>query len=56
MEFFLAWSLSCAQYYGAVERLYADPYFQQPRYHQQREEIHEIFKSKTSPQCLEIEA
>ena len=56
MEILLAWSLSCTQYYGAVERLYADPYFQQPQYHQQRKELHEFFKSKTWPECLELEA
>lgn len=56
MEFLLAWSLTCVQYHDAVDRLYADPYFQQPQYHQQRKELHEFFKSKTGRECLEVKA
>ena len=32
MEIILAWSLSCARYHGAVQRLYADPFFQKPEH------------------------
>ena len=56
MELLLAWTLSCGQYQGAIERLYADPFFQQPEHRQQRKEIHELFKSKTWPECLETDA
>ncbi len=56
MALLIAWTLSCSQYRGAIQRLYADPYFQQPQYHQQRRELHEFFKSKTWPECLEVEA
>jgi hypothetical protein len=52
----LAWTLSCAEYHGAVERLYQDPYFQQPEYREERRSIHELFKTKTWPECLETEA
>lgn len=55
MELLLAWSLSCSQYHGAIERLYADSFFQQPEQQEQRLEIHELFKSKTWPECLETE-
>ena len=55
ISFVLAWTLSCAQYHNAVQRLYADPFFKQPQYHQQREEIHQVFKSRTWPECLELE-
>ena len=55
MEFLLAWTLTCTQYNDAVQRLYADPYFQQPEHHVRRQEIHEIFKSKTRFECIEIE-
>ena len=55
MEFLLTWTLSCSQYHGAIERLYADPFFQRPENHQQRQNIHEVFKTKTWPECLETE-
>ena len=55
IEILLAWSLSCSQYHGAIERLYADPFFQQPEQQEQRLEIHKLFKSKTWPECLETE-
>lgn len=51
----LAWTLSCAQYQGAVQRLYADPFFNKPDNHQERRDIHELFKTKTWPECLEQE-
>ena len=53
MSILFAWMMSCSQYHGAIERLYADPYFQQPKYHYQRQEIHDLFKTKTFPECLE---
>ena len=43
----LAWSLSCPQYHGAIDRLYADPFFQKPEQAQERRNLHEFFKSKT---------
>ena len=55
MELLLAWSLSCSQYHGAIERLYADSFFQQPQHHQERKDLHEFFKTKTWPECLETE-
>ena len=55
MELLLAWMMSCSQYHGAIERLYADPFFQRPENHQQRQNIHEVFKTKTWPECLETE-
>ena len=45
----LAWSLSCSQYHGAIDRLYADPFFQKPEQAQERRNLHEFFKSKTWP-------
>ena len=54
MEIILAWSLSCAQYHGAVQRLYADPFFQKPEHQEQRRDIHELFKSRTFPECIEV--
>ena len=56
ISFVLAWTMNCAQYHGAVQRLYADPYFQQPQHHEARKDIHELFKTKTWPECLESEA
>jgi hypothetical protein len=56
MEILLAWMMSCPQYHGAIQRLYADPYFQKPAHHQERKQIHEFFKTKTWPECLETEA
>ena len=55
MEFLLAWTLNCSQYHGAIQRLYADPYFQKPAHYQERKQIHEFFKTKTWPECLETE-
>ena len=52
----LAWIMSCSQYHNAIQRLYADSYFQQPQYHEVRKDLHEIFKTKTYPECLESEA
>ena len=43
----LAWMMSCSQYHAAINRLYSDPYFQKPQYHQERKQIHEFFKTKT---------
>ena len=51
----LAWMMSCSQYHAAINRLYSDPYFQKPQYHQERKQIHEFFKTKTWPECLELE-
>jgi len=56
MELLLAWMMNCSQYHGAIERLYADPFFQQPEQQEQRLEIHKLFKSKTWPECLETES
>lgn len=56
IEVLLAWSLSCSQYHGAIERLYADPFFQKPEQAQERRNLHDFFKSKTWPECLEIES
>ena len=56
MEFILAWTLSCSQYHGAVDRLYADPFFAKPENHEDRRDIHDYFKSKTWSECLEVEA
>ena len=55
MEIILAWSLSCAQYHGAVQRLYAEPFFQQPEHQEQRRDIHELFKSRTFPEYRGVE-
>ena len=56
IEVLLAWSLSCSQYRGAIDRLYADPFFQKPKQAQERRNLHEFFKSKTWPECLETES
>jgi hypothetical protein len=48
--------MSCSQYHGAVERLYASPFFAQPEHHRDRKELHKFFKTKTWPECLETEA
>ena len=55
MTYLLAWMMSCSQYHNAIQRLYADPFFHQPEYHQERRDIHELFKTKTWPECLETE-
>ena len=55
IEAYLAWTMTCAQYYGAIERLYANPYFQLEENRQVREELHELFKSRTRLECLEFE-
>jgi len=54
MSLLLAWIMSCSQYHGAIERLYNDPYFQLPENQHQRTEIHELFKTRTMPECLEV--
>ena len=53
ISFVLAWTMSCAQYHGAVQRC-ADPCFKQPECHEQQEIIGA--KTKTWPECLESEA
>lgn len=55
MGILLAWTLTCSQYHGAIKRLYADPFFKEPEHHKERKEIHELFKTKTWPECLETE-
>ena len=55
ISFVLAWTMSCSQYHGAIQRLYDDPYFQD-QHHEARKDIHELFKTKTWPECLESEA
>ena len=55
MEILLAWTLSCSQYHGAVNRLYADPFFEKRENWDHRQQIHEFFKSKTWPECLELD-
>ena len=56
MMYLLAWMMSCSQYHGAIERLYDNPFFAKPENIEQRREIHEFFKTKTWPECLETEA
>ena len=55
MDLLLAWMMSCSQYHEAIDRLYANPFFQKPENYQQRQEIHEVFKTRTWPECLEID-
>lgn len=55
IEAYLAWTMTCSQYYSAIERLYANPYFQLEENRQVREELHELFKSRTKLECLEFE-
>ena len=55
IDAYLAWVMTCTQYYGAIERLYADPYFQLPENRQAREELHELFKNRTRLECLEFD-
>jgi len=55
MSYLLAWMMSCSQYHGAIERLYENPFFAKPENIEQRREIHEFFKTKTWPECLEME-
>ena len=43
----LAWSLSCSQYHGAIDVYMLDPFFQKPEQAQERRNLHEFFKSKT---------
>jgi len=50
------WLLSCAQYQALTQRLYADPYFDRPANLSRRQEIHEILKSRTSDECIEVNA
>ena len=49
------WVMSCEQYRGAVERLYANEYFQQEEHQRARVEIHELFKQRTKKECLFID-
>ena len=55
MSYLLAWTMSCAHYHGAVQRLYQNPFFAKPENQEARKDIHEIFKTKTFPECLEVE-
>ncbi|MFZ8903638.1 MAG: hypothetical protein ACO20I_06870 [bacterium] len=56
MTIVLAWIMSCSQYHGAIERLYDDPFYKMPEHQEERTEIHEYFKKKTFPECLEVQA
>jgi len=50
------WMLSCAQYQALVLRLYSDPYFETRENLSRREEIHNILKSRTFDECIEVNA
>ncbi len=50
------WLLSCAQYQALVLRLYSDPYFETRENLSRREEIHDILKSRTFDECIEVNA
>ena len=50
------WMLSCAQYQALVLRLYSDPYFETRENLSRREEIHDILKSRTFDECIEVNA
>jgi hypothetical protein len=50
------WLLSCAQYQALTQRLYLDPYFEKPENLSRRQEIHDILKSRTSDECIEVNA
>ena len=50
------WILSCAQYQALTQRLYVDPYFEKKENLYRRQEIHEILKSRTSDECIEVNA
>jgi hypothetical protein len=50
------WLLSCSQYQALVLRLYSDPYFETRENLSRREEIHDILKSRTSDECIEVNA
>ena len=55
-ELFISLDDELCAHHNVIQRLYADPYFQQPQYHEVRKDLHEIFKTKTWPECLESEA
>jgi len=50
------WMLSCVQYQALVLRLYSDPYFETRENLSRREEIHNILKSRTFDECIEVNA
>ena len=50
------WLLSCAQYQALVLRLYSDPYFETSENLSRRQEIHDILKSRTFDECIEVNA
>jgi hypothetical protein len=50
------WLLSCAQYQALVLRLYSDPYFETSENLGRRQEIHDILKSRTFDECIEVNA
>ena len=49
------WVLSCSQYQALVDRLYEDPYFSKTENLGRRRELHDIFRSRTLLECLEVE-
>ena len=55
VELLLVWVMSCEQYRGAVDRLYANEYFKLEENQRARSEIHELFKKRTKEECLFID-
>ena len=55
MMYLLAWMMSCSQYHGTIQRLYENPFFAKPENIERRRDLHEFFKTKTWPECLELE-
>ena len=55
MMYLLAWMMSCSEYHGTIQRLYENPFFAKPENIERRRDLHEFFKTKTWPECLELE-